>query len=342
VGGRVLFIGRRGKLTVLINDFGIDGMSIRTSEIKDGIKIFECDSWRDFYDHVCFSMGDYDTRYIWRGQRNASWELDSSLSRLKINSCGHLDRFRKAIVGVIKQDFDLDSEDDQMKLWAIGQHFGLKTPLIDFTQFPFVALFFAFVECGNSDQEKLRAVFAIDWDNVSVVNFGITNTGEGIFREKIQNGSYDDELMRKLLDQYGINDSIHSMIEKREISRDIQKWMCQNRHHSLKKNQLGIHIDYSGENVRIQRQGGILIHPPENLSIEKWCQDYAKYRDPAINRPLLLKFVIPDSDRGLVIRSLNKMNINYASLFPDLMGVSQYCNMALEEGKHMFSSFRGY
>jgi len=36
------------------------------------------------------------------------------------------------------------------------------------------------------------------------------------------------------------------------------------------------------------------------------------------------------SDRNDFLRFLNRMNINYLSLFPDLDGAAKHCNMRLE------------
>ena len=46
----------------------------------------------------------------------------------------------------------------------------------------------------------------------------------------------------------------------------------------------------------------------------------------------MIKILITESpeDRSSFLRFLNRMNINYLSLFPDLEGAAKYCNMQLE------------
>ncbi|UCE47464.1 MAG: hypothetical protein JSW47_17935, partial [Phycisphaerales bacterium] len=43
-----------------------------------------------------------------------------------------------------------------------------------------------------------------------------------------------------------------------------------------------------------------------------------------------IKFKIPDRDRDACLKALNRMNINHMTLFPDLYGASEYCNMDLQ------------
>ena len=53
-----------------------------------------------------------------------------------------LDSFRRYAAG--RQGYDAEAEDDVV--WALGRHFGLITPLLDWTESPYVAAFFAFEE----------------------------------------------------------------------------------------------------------------------------------------------------------------------------------------------------
>jgi hypothetical protein len=84
--------------------------------------------------------------YVYRGHRRNDWLLEPTLTRqLKNNPFPknmvnkHLDEFLYAIRGRRgHHPPELKTNDD---LWALGQHNGLYTPLLDWTTSPYVALF---------------------------------------------------------------------------------------------------------------------------------------------------------------------------------------------------------
>lgn len=110
-------------------------------------------------------------KLIFRGQRNSDWKLQSSLER-EIKSVKtqeqyneiaqkHLSNFKKLARGKIREQSLLlgSSEENNEELWAIGQHLGLKTPLIDWTKSFLIALFFAFHK--EKTETKYRCVYRL-------------------------------------------------------------------------------------------------------------------------------------------------------------------------------------
>lgn len=96
------------------------------------------------------------TAYCWRGQGDPDWPLASSLERRILAPVGvgegarapayealaerHLCCFKTAACGMCGTS-PKDLSDEQW--WALGRHFGLHTPLLDWTEKPYIALFFA-------------------------------------------------------------------------------------------------------------------------------------------------------------------------------------------------------
>lgn len=119
-------------------------------------------------------------KLIFRGQRNSDWKLQSSLER-EIKSVKtqeqyneiaqkHLSNFKKLARGKIREQSLLlgSSEENNEELWAIGQHLGLKTPLIDWTRSFLIALFFAFHK--EKTETKYRCVYRLLEDLLKIDN----------------------------------------------------------------------------------------------------------------------------------------------------------------------------
>ena len=137
------------------------------SPIVSGFKEIKINYWKYFYDFIHQKMLNYET-YIWRGQRCDDWPLNSTLDRLiKTTRVArkrkhyfiqqHIEQFRYSIRGRRGQNPPVLENENEW--WALGQHFGLATPLLDWTTSPFVAAYFAFIGIGEQ-QTKLRAVYA--------------------------------------------------------------------------------------------------------------------------------------------------------------------------------------
>jgi hypothetical protein len=108
-----------------------------------------------------------DTRsYVWRGQQCSNWKLESSLARrirkkktpAEKFSALQLERFKKAARG--RRGTNPAKLDDN-EWWALGQHVGLATPLLDWTISPYVALYFAFADPDHKDQTSHRCIFGL-------------------------------------------------------------------------------------------------------------------------------------------------------------------------------------
>lgn len=143
--------------------------------VKDGFVQIRFLRWRYFTDYINLRMLDFET-YIWRGQRCDNWLLESTLDRLikkaKIAKTkrpdfgrSHLEQFEYATRG--RRGQNPAKIEDENEWWALGQHHGLATPLLDWTTSPFAAAYFAFIGTGDK-QTRYRVIYALHRPSVEI------------------------------------------------------------------------------------------------------------------------------------------------------------------------------
>ncbi len=137
---------------------------------RDGTLIVTLDSWDDFHHEVRKLKSKRG--YVWRGQRKdetSGWRLKSTFDReaqcknqqdriQKLKK--HLDNFKEEM----NKTYPNTLPPDDITIWALGQHYGLKTPLIDWSLSPYIAAYFAFIGEAeqNADDDKYRYVYALN------------------------------------------------------------------------------------------------------------------------------------------------------------------------------------
>lgn len=303
---------------------------------NDGIRLVEIETFEDFSKFVNLGFGGFDSEHIWRGQRDSSWEVCSTLSRTNKEPLSHLSNFSNAISRFSNVEFDLSSENpraekERLKLWSLGQHYGLHTPLIDWTIYPYAALFFAFVDSHPSTTGH-RAIYSLSWHEIQSVNFHIVQTDEMLpLKETLKSPPYPKEFKEFLFKKFGFwSEEGKKMLENSAIPDHIKDRIIEWHHENVKKKRLRISRGLGLENQRIHCQGGLHLYNSEDISIEEWLRKNLKH----ISHPVLTKILMPESERKETLRSLNKMNVNFLTLFPDIEGAAKHCNLAHAESNY--------
>jgi hypothetical protein len=131
------------------------------------------ESWEQFGERAAALPARDGTIVLWRGQADPKWPLASSFERRVLALWGGdrgengslppydghptaserdeigkwrsrlLELFRRALMGVSGAPV---VNPDTRSLWALGPHFGLITPYLDWTRNPFFAAFFALTD----------------------------------------------------------------------------------------------------------------------------------------------------------------------------------------------------
>lgn len=235
----------------------------------------------------------FDTLDGWafRGEREASWDLLSTLSRRLMQYCP--DRtlwpereargmriFRRKAHNYLPDPHALE---DGLRCLALMQHHGAPTRLLDFTKSPFVATFFA-LEAARGE----AAVFALDtprvWSTPPI---------------------FDASLTRELIDP-------------RNDER-FARYFAPNE----------VPVLWVGEPAEMDRrlvsQSGVFVVPGVlHLTLDQLLAGYVA------DGSLLVKIVLPPSLRDDAMRMLYRMNITYATLFPDLDGLARSIGYEVE------------
>lgn len=155
----------------------------------DGVTTFRLKTWSDFFDFIEREVFDgsqaRQRSYIWRGQRRSDWSISTTLDRyfdrlgllslgpieLERQSTKHLEAFKYAARG---RRGNNPAKLQENEWWALGQHFGLATPLLDWTRSPFAAAYFTFEE-STSEPCEFRAVYALDQNAVNLKSVELDN-----------------------------------------------------------------------------------------------------------------------------------------------------------------------
>lgn len=220
------------------------------------------------------------TDYVYRGHGDSSWKLEPTLDRVIKSPTSerrrqHLDRFKLETRGRRGPNPPLLETDNDW--WALGQHHGLSTPLLDWTESPFVALYFAAVSARKQESNSM-SVFALFQSGVDAINEGIVASND----IKLINGQ---------------------------------------------KPTISIVKPESSENSRLVSQRGLFTRGPNNLELESWIDTYRPLVQEYLNNAIfLLRLDIPTTGLTDCLRYLNRMNINHSTLFPDLVGASEFIN----------------
>lgn len=237
-------------------------------------------------------------QWIFRGQSNANWDLQTTLERSTVVSDSF--DFEDELVNEFKRGAKFYLKEEQqpttlLEWFSMIQHFGAPSRLLDFTKSPYVAAYFAF------EQASLEAENVAIWivDKIYLYQKAVY-----FFEGKISNinsnhYAFKDETFEEVFEKSKEGDfNCLFPVEPRNVNQryHLQQsiFLCQGNPYESLMNQL----DFIGD----------------------------------IQQKTIMKVTIPTIEKNNAIRDLIKMNISAASLFPGLDGfakslISKYSNL---------------
>ncbi len=182
------------------------------------MKEIELRDWNHFREYVSDSFS-LQLGYIFRGQADRDWKLESTLTRLtrkisenyppKALENMQLHNFKMRIRGLRGNN---PQSLDENGLWALGQHYGLSTPLLDWTQSIYIAVYFAF-ESSNSCESGWRTIYALNKSKLIKDYPDLQKEGVD-FIEPL----YDDN--KRIIAQAGL-------FSKIPVESDLESWLLE-------------------------------------------------------------------------------------------------------------------
>lgn len=235
-------------------------------------------------------------QWIFRGLSNSSWGFDSSLERsfknYGLDSTLHpISRIEGGLIKrFMRQSHHylnyLPEEDNILEWLSVMQHYGAPTRLLDWTHSLFVALFFA-VEQANGE--------CIVW---ALKHEWVVKTAISLLPKSTQKNFEDDRNIRKA-----------------------------NTFNNIFKNKSPVPLvlpvkPYKLNERLIIQQGTFLCQGDISKSFE---DNLTAVLSQSKTGDKLIKLVIKDSStlRQEILKNLNRMNMNAATLYPGLVGFAQ-------------------
>jgi hypothetical protein len=277
-------------------------------EFKDrayekGILKLKLTSWDQFHT-VAQIFRDNNAVYFWRGHQDESWELKSFFDRESSNDDfisyianrqdkldDILKKFKQRLEELSQININHITDDE---IWAIGQHYGLPTPLLDWTESPYIAAFMAFRKKGTAKQSNNRVVYALNYGLKTIIN-------------KIKLKNKCEKTGKVLSSETIISDRFVDFLDLTKTCDDVQ-------------------------NLRLKVQQGRFTKALNGIDIKTNISKYvARKRDILeAKKVILAEIMIPEKERDKCINYLRSKKITHGILFPDYPGAVDICKNDIE------------
>lgn len=250
--------------------------------------------------HLIQCLNDLPNHFVYRGQANSDWGLESSLERAlgsawSQETAEKYERFSLMQFQSKYHLYDRETAQPKSKLsWlSTMQHYGVPTRLLDFSESPYVAMYFAlesYLPCLGKD----LAIYAIDYTDamdrsiaeIRRIDSRIEMTRDSLYANR-------DRAFEEVVDRYSCD--IIWVTEPEQM------------------------------NTRLDRQAGSFL-----LSGNSGTRIEDVLKSQPYSGLSFFKFIVPGELHGPVFALLRKMNITSKSLYGDLEGLARSIRMQIQ------------
>jgi hypothetical protein len=255
---------------------------------------------REILSYIYDNLIHPDNEFMYRGQKNSEWKLEPTITRyIRSNIKGFEFDYRNSedLKGIVerklwdsyktnlKRNLDIPNERvEKLDIWQFGQHHGLPTPLLDWTKSPYIGLFFAI--CDDLDEKDCASNESVLW----ILNQSMLRHINSVLEREVW-----PRLVGELSERF-----LYEQLPKMEIVQSLD-----------------------GENRRLVFQQGVFTKHVYYNSFEVWLERItSEIAHDLWSERLLSKIIFPGDMalRNELMAALDKMNVNYRTLFPDRYG----------------------
>lgn len=251
-------------------------------------------------DSLLRKLNSLPNNYIYRGHASSMWGLESTLQRMLGTKWSRetAAKFEKHALDKFKSKYNIyrsgEHEPNSKLAWlSVMQHYGVPTQLIDFTESPYIALYFALEAYSLPSQDDL-AIYALDYTAIMEVALKhVAQNDKSFKKDRFQVAEETDLVFDEVVDRFSY--------EMLWVTEPLEL------------------------NARIDRQAGTFLLSGD---AENSVEDLLSSKE--YERCKSYKFVI---DRGIyegVFALLRKMNINSKTIYGDLAGLAKSIRMDLQ------------
>lgn len=122
-----------------------------------------------------------------------------------------------------------------------------------------------------------------------------------------------------------------SFLTGHEVQTGIRLWEPRRDDHGRLVNQAGL-FTFSPTDATIENKLATVLADDELFEDEE-LRSASEDEQPDILARYICKIYIRNEERDACLRHLRRMNVHHASLFPDLLGASEYCNVITTEAE---------